>query len=169
MGTFFPTHREREDDVEAIARLDAKAKVQAILEALPQPCGCHDAVSCAGQGPNPKDKYGRAKPSISFIPPVAILAEAGVMELGGEKYGPFNWRDHPVRASVYYDAAFRHMTQWYDGEELDAESGQSHLAHARACFGIILDAEETGCLIDDRPKATGTVSRFIAEHTKLTK
>lgn len=103
-------------------------------------------------GTNPKDARGRVKPSIEFIPPSAILAEAKVMALGAAKYGAFNWRGNAVQAGVYYSAAFRHMAAWFEGEDTDPESGASHLAHARACFGILIDAAERGCLLDDRPK-----------------
>lgn len=103
---------------------------------------------------NPKKALGSTKPSIQFIPPIAILEEAVVMALGAEKYGPFNWNDKPVDASTYYSAAFRHLASWFAGEEIDRESGASHLAHARACLGILIDAQANGSLLDDRPKTT---------------
>lgn len=115
---------------------------------------------------NPKRQFGVAKPSIHFIPPAVILEEARVMQLGGSKYGPFNWNDKPVDASTYYDAAFRHMAAWYTGQNDDPESGASHLAHARACLGIILDSLMHGTLIDDRPAGrTTNVADFIAAKT----
>ena len=77
------------------------------------------------------------------------------MKLGADKYGPFNWRSKPVKAKTYVDAAIRHLLQWADGEELDEQSRASHLAHARACCGIILDAQTQGNLIDDRHKTGG--------------
>lgn len=58
---------------------------------------------------NPKKKYGAQKPCVHFIPPVAIIEEAVVMGLGGEKYGAFNWQDKPVDATTYYSAAMRHL------------------------------------------------------------
>jgi hypothetical protein len=114
---------------------------------------------------NPKSAFGMLKPSPSLVPPVAILAEAVVFGLGAVKYGPFNWRATGVSARVYIDAADRHIKSWQDGEELDPESGESHLAHARACLGIILDVQASGKLIDDRP-IPGTAAAFIREHTK---
>ena len=76
------------------------------------------------------------------------------MALGGEKYGPFNWNDSPVDATTYYSAAMRHLMSWFAGEDVDPESGASHLAHVRACMGIILDAQASGNLIDDRPNTS---------------
>jgi hypothetical protein len=100
---------------------------------------------------NPKRAFGVRKPSAQFIPPVAIVEESAVMALGAAKYGPFNWQDEPVDATTYYSAAIRHLLQWFSGEDRDQESGASHLAHVRACMGILLDAQAAGTLIDDRP------------------
>lgn len=112
---------------------------------------------------NPKDRLGKAKPSISLIPAAALIHEGVVMALGAKKYGAYNWRDKTVDARVYIDAAIRHLLQWHDGENNDPESGASHLAHARACCGILLDAESLGMLVDNRPKpgkATELIQRF---------
>lgn len=114
---------------------------------------------------NPKDVIGVTKPNLNLIPPSATIIESVVMALGAKKYGPFNWRETKVKASVYIAAAQRHMLQWLDGQTIDPESGVSHLAHVRACMGIMLDAEANGMLIDDRP-AKGVASALIAEHTE---
>lgn len=110
---------------------------------------------------NPKKAFGAVKPSPQFIPPVAILEEAVVMALGAAKYGAFNWNDKPVDAGTYYSAAMRHLMSWYTGEEIDPESGASHLAHARACLGILIDSQRSGTLIDDRPKKTSSAAETI--------
>jgi len=99
---------------------------------------------------NPKDRAGSKKVNLSLIPPVANIYEAKVMELGAAKYGPYNWRDTPVRLTVYLSATLRHLYAKMDGQDIDPESGQPHDAHIRANMGIILDAKENGTLIDDR-------------------
>ena len=114
---------------------------------------------------NPKAIYGRAKPSVGLVPSAAMVEEAGVLELGAAKYGAFNWRKDAVESMTYVHAAMRHLLSWVDGEDTDPESGRSHLAHARACLGIVLDAQSVGKLIDDRPHH-GAASRLIAERTK---
>jgi len=118
------------------------------------------------QSTNPKDRIGRTKPPVHLIPPTAVVEEAVVMGLGAAKYGPFNWRHHTVAASVYIGAANRHLLAWYDGEDRDLESGMSHLAHARACLGILLDAEANGMLVDDRPPE-GHTAELIKRFTKI--
>lgn len=109
---------------------------------------------------NPKDRIGADKPPLDLIPPAAEILESLVMRLGAEKYGPCNWRHTKVRASIYVAAARRHIAQWLDGEDDDPESGVSHLAHARACLGILLDAIATDHVVDDRPPA-GVASELI--------
>jgi len=101
---------------------------------------------------NPKSRYGVAKPGISAIPPVAILHCGLGMQNGVEKYGLFNWREHEVSASVYYNAAARHLMAWWEGEREAQDSGVHHLGHVMACCAILLDAEEQGMLNDDRPE-----------------
>lgn len=117
------------------------------------------------EGENPKDRIGETKPPLHLIPPAAEILEAVVMGLGAKKYQPFNWRKSKVRATVYISAARRHLAQWLDGNDDDSESGVSHLAHARACLGILLDAQATGNLVDDRPPP-GAAATLILQHTQ---
>lgn len=101
---------------------------------------------------NPKDKVGMKKPPLDLIPPVALIHESIAMRNGALKYGPFNWRDEAVSARIYVGAAMRHLGEWLDGEENAPDSGAHHLGHARACCGILLDAQSIGKMVDDRPK-----------------
>lgn len=101
---------------------------------------------------NPKDRFGIKKLSLSKFPAVAVAHGAHAMMDGAEKYGPYNWRDHAVTASIYIDAAKRHIDAWFEGEQCAEDSEVHHLGHALACLAIILDAEATGNLIDDRPR-----------------
>jgi len=119
------------------------------------------------EGTNPKDQVGAKKPPVHLIPAAAEIAESLVMALGARKYGPYNWRRTKVRASIYVAAARRHLLQWFDGQDDDPESGVSHLAHARACLGILLDAVATGNVVDDRPPV-GVASALIEKHTHTT-
>ena len=117
------------------------------------------------QSTNPKDKIGQTKPPLHLIPPGAEILEAVVMGLGEKKYGPYNWREHKVRATVYISAARRHLAAWLDGEDYDPESGVTHLAHVRACMGILIDAMVNDMMVDDRPKP-GRATDLILENTQ---
>jgi hypothetical protein len=99
------------------------------------------------------------------VPASAILYLTLGMDNGAAKYGAYNWRENAVIASIYLSAAMRHILAFQDGEEDADDSGLPHLAHAMSCLGIIVDAKETGNLIDDRPKA-GAAAKIIRRYTK---
>jgi hypothetical protein len=102
-------------------------------------------------GVNPKDAYGIQKVPLHVVPPSSIIAEALALRDGARKYGAYNWRSSRVQAIVYFDACMRHLLSWFDGEELASDSKVPHLAHAKACIAILIDAAETGTLDDNRP------------------
>lgn len=120
----------------------------------------------AALGTNPKDLLGIKKVQLNLVPASSTIFQALAMEDGAAKYGPYNWRDNKVKASIYVAAAMRHLQSWYDSrEELASDSKKPHLGHALACIGIIVDAQVTGNLADDRPTA-GAASNLIQEWTK---
>lgn len=100
---------------------------------------------------NPKDLIGVTKASLRFVPPALAIGASPAMAEGAAKYGPFNWRAKKVRYSIYLEAILRHTFATLDGEDLDQDSGFPHESHIAANVGIIMDARELGCLIDDRP------------------
>ena len=116
---------------------------------------------------NPKDLLGAKKVSFTSVPPIAIAHEAVAMMDGAAKYGPYNWRDKKVQARIYVDAALRHITSWFEGEEYAQDSGVHHLGHGRACLGILLDAITTGNLIDDRPIKTESAAAYAKAVDKI--
>lgn len=100
---------------------------------------------------NPKDAVGVAKTPFSTMS-MAVLGELGlVMMEGARKYGRHNYRAVGVRASVYVDAAFRHLARFWEGEDLDPDSGMPHLVHAMACCLVLRDSQIQGNETDDRP------------------
>lgn len=154
--------------------------VEEILDPMPVTVKKEDRIElstlvpdpgCPRAEVNPKTLMGRLKtPVLSVIPPASLIHQADAMNYGaylapkadGTKgYGPYNWRDAPIEAGVYVDAAMRHLMQWWDGEDLASDSKAHHLGHALATIGILLDAIENQTVIDDRP----TVNKQVA--TKL--
>lgn len=65
----------------------------------------------------------------SLIPKEGLDTIAEVFAFGAEKYAAHNWRKG-YEWSKSYDALIRHLTAWFSGEDLDPESGLSHLGHA---------------------------------------
>lgn len=120
-------------------------------------------VVASTAGVNPKDAVGQKKAPLHLIPVAALAAEAGAFRDGVRKYGAANWRTTGVQASVYIAAALRHISLWYDGgEDVASDSKVKHLGHARACLGIVLDAEACGTLTDDRPPAVPGLEAILA-------
>lgn len=100
---------------------------------------------------NPKDAVGTRKAPWSVIP-LVVLFELGLAMLeGARKYGRHNYRKAGVRASVYFDAVQRHMAAWWEGEDIDADSGLSHVTKAIACLVVLRDSMIRENWVDDRP------------------
>lgn len=125
---------------------------------------------------NPKDALGVKKAPLHCIP-CGPLYELGLaMMEGGRKYGTHNYRAVGVRASVYYDAIMRHVTQWWEGEDIDPDSGMHHLIKAAASIVVMRDGMLMDNYIDDRPikypngldmnKLNGQAAKLIEKITK---
>ena len=101
---------------------------------------------------DPKGAAGAKKAPMWLLPPYALQQTAWVHKLGASKYQPYNWRDTGVCATTYISAIMRHLDAWRDGEDIDPESGVTHLAHIAASCNILMDANKCDKLIDDRRK-----------------
>lgn len=67
--------------------------------------------------------------------PLGVLAE--LYNFGASKYDDHNWRKG-YEWSKSYSAAMRHLTAFWEGEDLDPESGLPHLASAAFhCFALM--------------------------------
>lgn len=100
---------------------------------------------------NPKDAVGIKKVPASVVPRNVIADVAlGMME-GARKYGRHNYRAIGVRASVYFDATNRHLDAWWEGEDIDPDSGLSHITKAISSLVVLRDAMMNEKMTDDRP------------------
>lgn len=104
----------------------------------------------ASKPSNPKDIVGSGKLPLHLWPSTATALGCLAFLEGALKYGRSNFREVGVRASIYVDAAKRHLDAWFEGEECAPDSGLPHLANALACVAIIVDAQAAGKLADDR-------------------
>lgn len=111
---------------------------------------------------NPKDAVGIEKVPLSTLS-CPVLFEMGLaMMEGARKYGRHNYRVAGVRASVYYDAAMRHLMAWWEGEDTDPDSGIHHVTKAMAGLSVLRDSQIFGNAVDDRPPRhpRGRVSHY---------
>ena len=112
---------------------------------------------------NPKTAVGRQKAALALVSPVACALEAEAMMDGADKYGEGNYLLSPVPMMTYLHAAKRHIDKLIAGEVFAKDSRATHVGHARACLGIIAEAEAAGTLVDDRPRPT----RLDDVHTSI--
>lgn len=103
---------------------------------------------------NPKDAIGAGKLPLHLWPTTATALGSVALLEGALKYGARNFRAGRARASIYYDAARRHLDAWFEGEDDDPQSGLPHIAHALACLAIIVEAQSAGTFMDDRAYPT---------------
>lgn len=110
------------------------------------------SASVAPEKPaNPKQAFGDKKVPLHLVPSTAMIYTAMGLKEGARKYGAYNWRELDVEVMTYVGATMRHLTAFVDGEDVDAESGNPHLAHAIASLAILVDALENQQYIDNRP------------------
>ena len=107
-------------------------------------------VTGAAKPTNPKDIVATTKLPLHLVPMItqAYLAIGHFNGLG--KYGRDNWRACGVLASIYTSAAKRHIDSWFEGEEIDPDDKVPHLMGAITSLSILIDAQHTGRLNDDR-------------------
>jgi len=73
-------------------------------------------------------KYDAGKPKLSYLPYDALVEVAKVMEFGAQKYDKHNYKKG-MEYTRLIDAAFRHLHQFNDGQDLDEESHLNHISH----------------------------------------
>lgn len=101
---------------------------------------------------NPKDAIGIRKLAFSVLPWQVMARVAVAMMEGAAKYGRHNYRAAGVRASVYFDAVVaRHLTSWWEGNDIDPDSGLHEIDKALAGLMVMRDSMLQGNFIDDRP------------------
>lgn len=127
---------------------------------------------------NPKDAIGIRKAPMSTVP-MNVLVEIGIGMLeGASKYGRHNYRCAGVRSSVYFDATMRHLIAWWEGEDIDPDSGMPHISKALCSLVVLRDAQMQSMITDDRPprsapfypamneKAIELIEKHAAKHPR---
>ncbi len=115
---------------------------------------------------NPKDAIGCTKPPIANVP-LSVISEVGMALAEGQyKYGGYNWRVIGVRASVYWDATFRHMKAWWEGEDTDPDSQLNHVTKAISALTVLRDAMIQENWTDDRPPRSKQTAKAVSDQYK---
>jgi hypothetical protein len=114
-------------------------------------------------------KHDEDKPKFSLMKPDALMEMVAVLTYGAKKYSPDNWKLLGNARQRYFDAANRHLWQWYGGEERDPESGLHHLAHAMSSLMFLIQMD-----IDAKEEVLGPITTtkqrdWVEELNKTTK
>lgn len=132
------------------------------------------AAASATKPSNPKDAMSFKKVPLLSVLPLGVLARMslGMLE-GALKYSRHNYRLAGVRASVYVDATMRHISAFWEGQDLDPESkvGLHHIDKAITSLVVLRDSILQGNWTDDRPPISPTgwldeANRMAAELVK---
>lgn len=94
-------------------------------------------------------KHDSGKPDLSHISQELVIQVARVREFGQKKYARDNWRQG-FKYNRSIAAALRHLFAFKEGENLDPESGLSHIAHAVCCLEHLLNDLKNHPENDDR-------------------
>jgi len=97
-------------------------------------------------------KFDSGKPMMSLVTPEFREGVAAVLTFGAQKYGAHNWRKG-TNYSRLLNSAHRHLAAFERGEDVDTESGLSHLLHAATnlmfLYSFVLD-KDIYTNLDDR-------------------
>lgn len=82
-------------------------------------------------------------------PALAVLVD--VLAFGAKKYAAWNW-SKGLSWTETFESMQRHLVAWYSGEDVDPETGISHMGHVlcNAMFLMHFILFKTG--VDDRPE-----------------
>lgn len=95
-----------------------------------------------------KTDTGKARWSLLPIQPLRDAID--VLEFGSKRYGDYNWRKG-FEWTAMYNATLRHLTSWFEGEDIADDSRLPHLAHALVNIMFLLVFRDTHKELDNRP------------------
>ena len=114
-------------------------------------------------------KYDGGKAKLHLLPPKSILEVGKVLTYGAEKYDAENWRKVDDLQNRYTSAALRHIFAHIEGEDVDEETGLSHLAHAMCCLLFKLEDELIGESKEERTREVDTGEYYSCDITIVEK
>lgn len=94
-------------------------------------------------------KYDSNKPPVDLVPREAIEAAARAFGFGARKYAAHNFK-LGLQYSRLAGAVQRHLLAYMDCEDLDPESGLSHLDHAMSALSMLVYMSKNKPEMDDR-------------------
>ena len=96
-------------------------------------------------------RYNAEKLAYEELPLDLLDGVTRVLQMGAKKYVSNNWRKGSD-ISQLRGCFLRHYIAWVEGEDLDPESGESHLDHAICNLIFMKNVEKNLPSFDDRAK-----------------
>lgn len=93
--------------------------------------------------------FSSDKSAVDQIPTDVLMEWGEVFKMGAKKYGRDNWKKG-TDWHEFYGSALRHLFKFWQGEDVDPESGLSHLAHALWNVAAIRHYQMNGLGTDTR-------------------
>ncbi len=85
-------------------------------------------------------KNDDGKPAMGLIAPELLHAVACILEFGARKYAARNW-ELGISYTRIFGGIMRHLWAWWGRDEVDPETGYSHLWHAACGIMFLLTYE----------------------------
>jgi hypothetical protein len=112
------------------------------------------------------EKLDQGKPPLDLIPYEALEEIARVLDFGAKKYARANWAKG-IEYSRLISGILRHVNSFNAGQDVDPETGISHMAHAGCGIMFLLYMEKNRPDMDDRwvkalsPKSVAPLGRSL--------
>lgn len=107
------------------------------------------AVAQPAEKPAGGTKHDDGKVPLALLPFDGLTEVGKVLQFGAKKYAPDNWRGGFTWRRLI-SATLRHVFAFAKGEDVDPETGISHLAHAICCLLFLLEHQLHKLGTDDR-------------------
>ena len=85
---------------------------------------------------NKADRKNEGKKQWSLVDFKALEPMVDVLEFGAKKYAPNNWKKGLLTKGIC-ESMLRHLLAYMNGEDVDQESGISHIGHIQ-CNAMFL-------------------------------
>ena len=95
-------------------------------------------------------KYDENKLPWHLVPWDSVEEMVKVLQYGARKYEPRNW-ERGMDWHRPWAATIRHLVAWWQGEDIDPESGMLHLACAMCNIAFLIAYTLRGVGTDTRP------------------
>lgn len=81
-------------------------------------------------------RFNEGKVQWGLVPQLSLIPMVRVLEFGAKKYSPWNWAKGLPTVEIC-ESLKRHLDAYLNGEDLDVESGLSHIGHIQ-CNALFL-------------------------------